>query len=155
MCRNYSYKINIHARIGDQYTPNTMINYRPGYKYQLAEDYTCTLPPEFTGYDGKTQFLLLLGGVLTIRKGYAWDGPSGPTIDTKSFMRASLVHDALYQLIREGMVPRQMRDFADLELKKICLSDGMSNIRAWWVYQGVKRFGEKAVIKNKDIKVAP
>ncbi len=27
--------------------------------------------------------------------------PNGPTIETKTFMRASLVHDALYQLMRE------------------------------------------------------
>jgi len=43
-----------------------------------------------------------LGGTLAISAGYSWDGPSGPTIDTKTFMRGSLIHDAIYQLIREG-----------------------------------------------------
>ena len=38
---------------------------------------------------------------LTIQRGYCWDGASGPTFDTPSTMFASLVHDALYQLMRE------------------------------------------------------
>ena len=39
---------------------------------------------------------------LYISKGYSWDGPSGPAIDTPDWIKASLVHDALYQLIREN-----------------------------------------------------
>ena len=50
-------------------------------------------------------------GRLVIQKGYAWDGPSGPTIDTENFMRGSLVHDALYQLFREGKLdPEKQRE---------------------------------------------
>jgi hypothetical protein len=42
-------------------------------------------------------------------KGYAWNGPSGPTLDTRNFMRGSLVHDALYQLMREGRMDNGLR----------------------------------------------
>lgn len=45
---------------------------------------------------------LTKSGTLHIYADYEWDGPSGPAIDTNSFMRGSLVHDLLYQLIREG-----------------------------------------------------
>ena len=82
-------------------------------------------------------------GLLEIARGYAWDGPSGPTLDTPSFMRGSLVHDALYQLIRIRKLPLAYREFADLLLQKICLEDGMCPIRAGWVYLGVKLFGGK------------
>lgn len=54
------------------------IKYYSGYKYQLAEDYT-----HKTGiYPDETLDLKFLklekDGTLTIRHGYAWDGPSGP-----------------------------------------------------------------------------
>lgn len=80
-------------------------------------------------------------GLLTIKKGYAWDGPSGPTIDTPNFMRGSLVHDALYQAMREQLIPQEHREYADKLLHKICLEDGMSSIRAWMVYQAVRLGG--------------
>ncbi len=37
-----------------------------------------------------------IDGVLTIRSGYAWDGPGGPAMDTPAAMYGSLSHDALY-----------------------------------------------------------
>lgn len=118
------------------------IKYKSGYKYQLAEDYrieTCIFPNETIISD---YFCLTTYGDLTINKGYAWDGPSGPTIDTKNFMRGALVHDALYQLMREGFLEpsEENRKHADDLLKEICLEDGMSKIRAWYVYRSVRRF---------------
>ena len=83
-------------------------------------------------------------GRLIIRKGYSWDGPSGPSIDTKDFMQGSLIHDALYQLIREGVLPQSVRIRADEILKEVCLKDGMSKLRAWYVYQAVRSFGASA-----------
>lgn len=88
-------------------------------------------------------------GVMCIKKGYAWDGPSGPAIDTYDFMRASLVHDALYQLIREGMVPRSWRKHADVMMRKMCIEDGMSRTRAWLSYRAVRTFGESALKQEK------
>jgi len=128
--------------------PNPSITYRTGYKYQLAADYTVRLPfhpvkPVETEY---LQFLSDgIGGVLLIRRGYAWDGPSGPTIDTKNFMRGSLIHDALYQLMRENHLDHDLfRELADWTLREICLEDGMWQARAWWVYQGVRWGGHPA-----------
>jgi len=65
------------------------------YKYQLMQDFTINIEIE-TEEDIETSFIgLTTDGELTIKNRYAWDGPSGPTIDTKSFIRGSLVHDAL------------------------------------------------------------
>ncbi len=78
------------------------IAYRSGYKYQLAKAYSIGINIK-PGKDIKTKFIKLdRTGKLTIVGGYAWDGPSGPVVDTKENMRASLVHDALYQLMRNG-----------------------------------------------------
>jgi len=113
------------------------------YKYQLMDDYISQIdikPEQDIGY---TFLSLSSAGLLTIRKGYAWDGPSGPSIDTKNFMRGSLVHDALYQLMRLSALDyRVHRQRADEILREICLADGMSSFRAWYVYQAVHRFAE-------------
>ena len=113
------------------------------YKYQLMEQYTIQVeihPAE----DIVMDFLgLTTGGQLTIKKRYAWDGPSGPTIDTKTFMRGSLVHDALYQLMREKRLGQEHRKYADELLWKVCRKDGMCRLRAWWVYQGVRIFAAR------------
>jgi hypothetical protein len=120
------------------------IRYGCGYKYQLRETYsvqTAIRPAQAI----HTEYIdLSLDGLLTIREGYAWDGPSGPTVDTPSFMRGSLGHDALYQLLRMGLLPHSDRALADLELRKWCLEDGMWKARAWWVYHGVDLFADFA-----------
>lgn len=78
---------------------------------------------------------------ITVAQGYAWDGASGPAIDTHSFMRASCVHDALYQMIREGALPESARAAADANMRALAQEDGMPGIRAWWTWAGVRLFG--------------
>ncbi len=110
------------------------------YKFQVMKNYKQHL--EIEGFAVDTPYLRLgKNGELVVKKGYAWDGPSGPTVDTMDFMRGSLVHDALYQLIRMEEIPYTYREYADKLLKNICREDGMSKIRSWYVYQAVKRFG--------------
>jgi hypothetical protein len=129
------------------------IAYTDGWKYQLSGDYTVetgiipslNITSEYIDLDGN--------GTMTIRHGYAWDGPSGPAVDTKNFMRGSLVHDAFYQLIREKHLTKDYKDKADRLLQKMCEEDGMWKIRAWWVYQGVANFADDAVTKKGIHKV--
>ena len=133
------------------------IKYRSGYKYQLAEEYqvkVSVLPKN----DIKTDFIeLSTEGMLIIKKGYAWDGPSGPTIDTPNFMRGSLAHDVLYQLLRNELIDEKWRDKADEELRRICVEDGMLKICARWVYIAVRKWGKVAASpeSRKKIHKAP
>ncbi|MFA7257037.1 MAG: hypothetical protein WC047_05635 [Kiritimatiellales bacterium] len=120
------------------------IRYRSGYKYQLVYPYSVEVivRPE---KNIETRFIdLNTSGLLVIKDGYAWDGPSGPTIDTKNFMRGSLVHDALYQLMRDELLPASCREQADRELHRICREDGMSKFRAWYVLFAVRKFADFA-----------
>lgn len=129
-----------------------VIRYRAlkGYKYQLLETYTvrtglrppCPCRLTFAELD--------TDGTLTIHDGYAWDGPSGPAVDTKDFMRGSLVHDALYQLIRQGMLPTDARGHADRLLRRLCQEDGMTAARAWWVYTSLRAFGSLATRRRPE-----
>ena len=121
------------------------IAYNGEYKYQLKE--TCCIAIDIKPATPiNTEYIDLdTPGGLAISEGYAWDGPSGPTIDTLTFMRGSLVHDALYQLMRESHLDHNTyRDAADRILQKICKEDGMWFLRAQWVYQGVRLFADPA-----------
>lgn len=134
-----------------------MIRYRDGYKYQLAEDYSVTVAIRPPAPIDTEYISLTTEGVLTVRKGYAWDGPSGPTFDTRSSMRPSLVHDALYQLLREGRLPQEYRILADEELYRLALEDGMWRWRAWLWRRELGKFAAGAAdpSNSRMILVAP
>jgi len=131
------------------------IEYKAGYKYQLNSTYT--IQTTIYGCEIDTKYLTLHSGLLTIIDGYCWDGPSGPTIDTLTFMRGSLVHDALYQLMREQLLPHSCKLVADKLLREICLEDGMSRLRAWYVYHSVRLLADASTNpKNrKKLMTAP
>jgi hypothetical protein len=135
-----------------------MIYYRDGYKYQLTRDYSVQIGIRPLAFIYTPFVRLDTDGMLHLVSGYAWDGPSGPAIDTPNFMRGSLVHDALYQLMRLGRLNSDVhRKTADEELRRICKEDGMSSLRAWWVYNGVRIGGGALAISGADLpdKTAP
>lgn len=125
--------------------------YRQGYRYQLAGDYVQRIrirPADPI----VTQFIELTSeGVLTVRKGYCWDGPSVPepfaTFGARGMaqlMRGSLVHDACYQLMREALLSERERLAADDELRRMCLEDGMTEDEAESVWRGVRDYGGRS-----------
>ena len=121
------------------------IRYRSDYKYQLAEGYKISISVKPKS-NIETEFIDLdTDGNLTVKNSYAWDGPSGPVKDTDENMRASLVHDALYQLMRnDKLKSRTHRKAADQEFKDICKADGVSNFRASVYYKVLRKFGKPA-----------
>lgn len=128
------------------------IKYTSGYKYQLAEDYS--IQTVITGYEISVPFICLhMDGLLTIKKGYAWDGASGPTIDTKSSMRGALVHDALYQLMRSDLIGQHNRKYADAYLRDLCIQDKMFKWRARIWYCIVRKLAMAAANAERDRKI--
>lgn len=117
------------------------IHFRSGYKHQLTEHaifQTALHPPEHIA----TEYIILsTGGELVIKKGYAWDGASGPAMDTKNTRRATLAHDALYQLMKMELLSRSWRKEADLELDKILKEDEVWALRRWYWLKGIRWFG--------------
>ena len=136
-------------------TTKAYIRYRSDYKYQLAEGYEINISIRPKG-NIKTEFTDLdTAGKLTVKRGYAWDGPSGPVIDTQDNMRASLVHDALYQLMRNKQLnARTHRRAADREFREICKADGVSSRTANIWYKGLRRFGKPAASPANKKKIA-
>ena len=91
-------------------------------------------------------------GMMVIYKGYRWDGPSGPTIDTPSFMRSSAAHDVSFQCLREGLVLDDRRNeflkLANYDLKDISRKDGMLKSRSSIAKFSVDKFGKKHTLKE-------
>lgn len=128
--------------------------YKEGYKFQTAENYS--VQTTILGVTASTSYAHLnTEGLLTIYAGYAWDGASGPAIDTPDFIRGSCVHDVLYQLIWEGLIPIYYRKDADNILIRICKEDGMFAARRWWVKLAVNTFGARALENTNPVLYAP
>jgi hypothetical protein len=128
------------------------IQYRSGYKYQLAADYDGV--SAILGFDGHVPWVdWRKDGTYTVRVGYCWDGPSGPTIDDKTNMRGSLGHDVKYQLMRLGILPQLVRETADRELQRECIEDGMWKWRAWYYFEGVDHFAAYAARYGTEQKI--
>lgn len=133
------------------------IHFKSGYKYQLQYDYMEHLPIQPL-HPIKTNFIRLdQCGNLVILKGYAWDGVSGGAPDLNAMMRASLKHDALYQLIAQGLLDIKWREVADNIFLQDCKIDGLWPWFAQAAYNAVRLFGKKYVLPDsrKTIKRAP
>ena len=115
--------------------------YKRGYKNQLTRDFSIQTALRPAQYVALKYITLSMGGLLTIKAGYAWDGASGPTWDTKNSIRGSLVHDALYQLIRLGYIEEAHKPYADQMLYDLCVEDGMFEFRASYWRWAVLTFG--------------
>lgn len=101
----------------------------------------------------RTRFYsLTMNGLLVVKAGYAYDGPSGPTIDTPSTMFCALVHDVMYEMFRKEQLSLDWRGEADEELSEIGKACGANPYRMEIWEWGVDKFAEKhALPENKKI----
>lgn len=129
------------------------MKYSKGYKYQIKEPLKAFIPSLKEYGDIRYGFIILTSGLLELVPGFAWDGASGPTIDTKSSMRAGAVHDALYRLIRQELLPDSAKELADELLHDICVMDGMWRWRAASWYRAVDKFADSAADPKNKIKI--
>ncbi len=104
------------------------IFYKAGYKYQLVCDYELQTPIRPPITLSSDWYYLTVGGLLHI--------------DTKSSMRASLVHDCFCQLMKERKLDyNQWAAVVHQFFEKLCREDGMGGLRASIWHWGV-RFGQ-------------
>ena len=115
----------------------------PKYKYMLAENYRLKLDRKPLRGIVTKWFTLDTSGWLIIKKGYCWDGCSGPARDDETNMRAGLVHDWGYQAIREGIFPSTFKNrlYVDNLFYDILIEDGMFILRAKYYWLGVRAAG--------------
>jgi len=120
----------------------------PPYKYSLSEEVRIPsgICPEKASF--LPSVLLCTDGILIIVPGFRWDGASSVAIDTPNFMLPSCAHDALYLLMREGVLESRYRKAADKLLYRLCRSEGMPWVRAQYVYWAVRAFGWRGLRKR-------
>jgi hypothetical protein len=134
------------------------------YKYEMVVDrciYTKLMHYEIH----HKYFAIYPDGRIVVKSGYCWDGPSGVSIDTPSFMRGSCIHDIVFQCLRDDLFNlkkhisrcnfnekewKKIFNLANKELRRICIEDGMWRIRAFWVYQAVQILGAKYALPVID-----
>lgn len=88
---------------------------------------------------------------IRVYKGYAWDGATGPVIQTETTKKASLVHDVLCQAIGEGLLPESNQKTADEIYRYIAEQEGMSIVRRNVHYWAIRLFRPIwAKLPNRD-----
>ncbi len=121
------------------------ILYKGDYKYQLNQDYKINIAIKPDKDIAEDYIALDSQGNLVIKTGYAWDGVSGPIIDSDKNLRAALIHDALYQLMRIGKLDlKTHRKTSDKLFRNICKEDGVSKVWAFIYYIALCKYGEPA-----------
>ncbi len=124
------------------------------YKYILrADEKTLVDIPAEAWND----FISLDYGVLIIKKNYSWDGSTVPLKKWYSWIwdsdryckTASLIHDSLCQLIREGLLSKDYRLYADQLYKKMCIAGGMSKWQAGLRYWALRKLDKLKKPKYK------
>ena len=129
----------------------TGIKYRSGYEHQLADTFTVKPPSNPVTQFAGEWLSIDINGTLTIKRGYCWDGASGPTWDTRNCKKPSLVHDALYQLMRMEVLPRGYRKHADKLFYDMLRDNSMWLVRARLWYRSV-RMGAMSSADQKSLK---
>ena len=121
------------------------------FHYQLAEPETFQLKHIRPASDIETWYCTFTkDGKLTGKIGWAWDGASGPTWDTKNTKRASCCHDLLAKLMRDELLLHRMWLWADKEFNLILEEDGMWGFRRrYWIRGLGLVHGSYALPKNK------
>ena len=141
------------------------LKYRKGFLYQVAE--TIEFHTTILGVYTTMKFVTLHpNGTLIVYEGYAWDGASGPTKWIaaclpaplrrrwlKTIHKGSAAHDALYEMMRKGLLDIKWRPMADITMLRICKADGMSRIRLWWVKVGLEKFAKFAALPENKKKI--
>ncbi len=141
------------------------VKYVDGYKYQTRNDVLI-----FVGFEVPQNIVTDLvvyrkDGWMLIKKYFAWDGASGPTIDTDATMMASLAHDAGYSLMRQELLPLCARPCFDELLERVMVRDRSQGIIGGWFGKvrakyyrwAVDKFAEKCATPKgaRKVKVAP
>lgn len=124
------------------------MKYKSGYRYISQEAVVVDLGSALHA-PLQAPFASIAAETLCVMARYAWDGASFTPFrwfgTPKAWLTPSLVHDALYQLIREGLLDRQYREAADRLFREMLIDRGVWQWVAWVAYWSVRVCGNFAV----------
>lgn len=106
--------------------------------YQLVDD--VQYKTSILGYDIFTDLVRLdPGGMLTIKKWYAWDGPTYG-VKTDDFIAGSCIHDPLCDLVNKGLLPEYEQCKVDEEMMNVNTKQKMHWFRRFYTYFTVRGY---------------
>lgn len=133
------------------------MKYKSGYRY-ISQEAVLVDVGSALHAPLSAPFASIAAETLCVMSKYAWDGASFWPFKLfgtpKSWLTPSLVHDALYQLIRDGLLDRQYREAADRLFHDMLLERGVWRIVAWVAYWAVRVGGNFAVMKTNPVREA-
>ena len=111
--------------------------------YELQEDYEVPYCSHIYNYNLNVYPLMSINnaGWIVIKKGFRWDGPSGPAINTVNTMAASMVHDCLYRMMRKNFIRPKHKAKADKLYRRMLKGAGVGWFRRWYQWAAVSAFG--------------
>lgn len=84
-------------------------------------------------------------GDLHIKRGFLWSA-NFPAINTENTKPASLLHDCIYNLIKDGFLPREpYREHGDRLLYDVLIECNVLQYRAFAWYKAVQLGGDEAL----------
>jgi hypothetical protein len=130
--------------------------YTTGYRHQTSREISVQTPIK-PDREIETFFLCLdVTGLLTLKRGFAWDSASGPTFPSKKGRGPSAVHDAFYKLFRMGLLdPKVWRSVADELFYRQLRENGMNRFRARMWYKAVRKLAGGAAKKPRKVFSVP
>lgn len=127
------------------------IKYKHGFKFYLAEDFSLRIDDLPDANVLGMYKLQMAHQTLTICKGYMWD----KGFRDKRFIRAQLVQEAMYQLIRLGYLPYEWRSKINTIYYGLMVEDGVPKPVAWMLKKWADVFGNVASNKSRKVLFAP
>ena len=127
------------------------IAYTTGMKYQLKELATFSIDVDTWIFRQEiiTPWVHIKpNGDVDVARGYAWNGISGYMPDFRSAIRASLIHDVFYQLIRLEYLPPEFKSIADEVFYLYMRRDNVNIAVAWTYKKGVVLFGGSSILPS-------
>ena len=120
------------------------------YKFKVEKDLNLKLPVSMPDFEH--EYCAVKDGIIYVKKGYAWDGASGPVFNTKNTLVASLVHDVLYQAQRLNLIEHNStnRKNADENFYELLKYYRVNSIRCKIWYLAVRFLGKKSTTKIQD-----
>lgn len=116
------------------------IKYKHGFKFYLAEDFSLRIDDLPDANVLGMYKIQMSHQTLTICKGYMWD----KGFKDKCFIRAQLVQEAMYQLIRLGYLPYEWRKKSNEIYYSLMVEDGVPKPFAWMLKKWADLFGNVA-----------
>lgn len=137
LLENYFYRFKDIKKIDDLFYIKISHHY---YKYMVIEIFKIKI--DFKVENFKSKYYEINDNILCIKQGYSWDGNLGPLINMSSTMIASLIHDAMYQAIREGAsIKKNEADMICYNLMLQKSSSYIGKLRAKTFFLALKLFG--------------